>query len=113
MEIDDYEIELEQKILDIVASGSKLDALRYCVYEKEMTVEEGLDAVEDCAGISSEYESTENDDIEYYLLLKAKDEGVIEATKYYNEMTNVDFFESVEKVKEVTELWNMYLPVFL
>lgn len=108
--IEDYETELEQTIKNLAEEGSKLDALRYCVEEKEMTVEEGLDAVEDCAGPSDEYESNDEDDIEYFLLLKTKDDGVIEAAKYYNEMTDADFFESAEKVKEVTDLWGMDLP---
>lgn len=108
--IEDYEEGLELKIQDIVETGSKLDALRYCVYEKNMTVEEGLDTVEDCAGPSDEYESDDEDNIEYFLLLKAKDDGVVEAAQYYNEMTDADFFESAEKIKEVADTWGLDLP---
>lgn len=110
IEIEDYEDELELKIQDIVETGSKLDALRYCVNEKNMTVEEGLDTVEDCAGPSDEYESDDEDSIEYFLLLKAKDDGVVVAAQYYNEMTDADFFESAEKIKEVANMWGLYLP---
>lgn len=110
IEIEDYEDELELKIQDIVETGSKLDALRYCVNEKNMTVEEGLDTVEDCAGPSDEYESDDEDSIEYFLLLKAKDDGVVVAVQYYNEMTNAEFFESLEKIKEVANMWGLYLP---
>ena len=108
--IEDYEEELELKIQEIVETGSKLDALRYCVYERNMTVEEGLDTVEDCAGPSDEYESDDEDDIEYFLLLKAKDDGVVVAAQYYNEMTDADFFESVEKLKDAADTWGMNLP---
>ena len=108
--IEDYEEGLELKIQDIVETGSKLDALRYCVYERNMTVEEGLDTVEDCAGPSDEYESDDEDDIEYFLLLKAKDDGVVVAAQYYNEMTDADFFESVEKLKDAADTWGMNLP---
>ena len=110
IEIEDYEEELELKIQDIVETGSKLDALRYCVEERNMTVEEGLDTVEDCAGPSDEYESDDEDNIEYFLLLKAKDDGVVEAAQYYNEMTDADFFESAEKIKEVADTWGLDLP---
>lgn len=110
IEIEDYEEELELKIQDIVETGSKLDALRYCVEERNMTVEDGLDTVEDCAGPSDEYESDDEDNIEYFLLLKAKDDGVVEAAQYYNEMTDADFFESVEKLKDVADTWGMNLP---
>lgn len=110
IEIEDYEEELELKIQDIVETGSKLDALRYCVEERNMTVEDGLDTVEDCVGPSDEYESDDEDNIEYFLLLKAKDDGVVEAAQYYNEMTDADFFESAEKIKEVADTWGLDLP---